>query len=287
MKVSAAGCVAAGLAAITALLLAPASVEARGVQSLEELSADALYAEYYERYCELFPTVAMEDGERGIDAVEVAIDPAHRDAQRTLHTEFLEAALALANDPEQAEAVASLEYALFLDQRASALRELSRPDHLMPINHFHGLWLFYSQLAAGDSYAPFETVEDYDAFLETASDLEDWVAAAIANMRAGVERGLVPPKLTVRLALAQIEGMLSDDPTATPFWGAIRVLPPEIDGAQRERLTEAWREAVAEVLVPAYRRLAAFLQDDYLDRCRDSLGWSALPDGEAWYAELV
>jgi uncharacterized protein (DUF885 family) len=55
----------------------------------------------------------------------------------------------------------------------------------------------------------------------------------------------------------------------------------------RERLTAAYRARIAGELLPAYRRLRDFVRDDYLPRCRETAGYSALPDGRAWYAFLV
>jgi len=44
---------------------------------------------------------------------------------------------------------------------------------------------------------------------------------------------------------------------------------------------------IRDTLIPAYARLATFVRDEYLPACRESVAWTALPDGEAWYAYLV
>jgi uncharacterized protein (DUF885 family) len=40
-------------------------------------------------------------------------------------------------------------------------------------------------------------------------------------------------------------------------------------------------------VLPAYRRLRDFVRDEYLPKARDSVAWTALPDGQAWYAHLA
>jgi uncharacterized protein (DUF885 family) len=63
--------------------------------------------------------------------------------------------------------------------------------------------------------------------------------------------------------------------------------PSDIAATDRTRLTA---EAVAlykEALVPAYRKLDAYVVTDYIPHARDSIAWSALPQGKDWYALQV
>jgi uncharacterized protein (DUF885 family) len=60
-------------------------------------------------------------------------------------------------------------------------------------------------------------------------------------------------------------------------------MPQEFSAADRQRLTEAYRAALAHEVLPAYARLADFLERDYLPAARSSVGWGDLPDGAAWY----
>jgi uncharacterized protein (DUF885 family) len=44
---------------------------------------------------------------------------------------------------------------------------------------------------------------------------------------------------------------------------------------------------VSTQLNPAYRKLRAFIADEYLPKARDTFGRGALPDGAAWYEHNV
>ena len=57
-------------------------------------------------------------------------------------------------------------------------------------------------------------------------------------------------------------------------------IPPE----DRARLTAAYGAAIRTRIVPAFRRLHAFVRDEYLPRTRSTAGIGALPEGSAWYA---
>jgi uncharacterized protein (DUF885 family) len=44
---------------------------------------------------------------------------------------------------------------------------------------------------------------------------------------------------------------------------------------------------VKDQIVPAYQKLLAFIRDEYLPACRDTVGYSELPGGKEWYAFRV
>jgi uncharacterized protein (DUF885 family) len=67
------------------------------------------------------------------------------------------------------------------------------------------------------------------------------------------------------------------------FWGPIAALPKEFSAKDRERISAAYRAALGLEVLPAYARLADFIEHDYLPAARTTVGWSDLPGGEAWY----
>jgi uncharacterized protein (DUF885 family) len=61
-------------------------------------------------------------------------------------------------------------------------------------------------------------------------------------------------------------------------------MPKDFSAADRERLTAAYRTMIGEQLLPAYRKVRAFIADEYMAKTRTSPGMDALPNGKAWYA---
>src|SRR5207247_7392255 len=94
-----------------------------------------------------------------------------------------------------------------------------------------------------------------------------------------------------RVALEGVEGSITahvkDDPTETVFFAPFRAFPAAVGAADRERLTDAGRRAIAEFVVPAYRRFLEFVQREYLPAARTTIGASALPNGRAFYEHRV
>jgi uncharacterized protein (DUF885 family) len=130
-------------------------------------------------------------------------------------------------------------------------------------------------------------VKDYDAFLRRMAAVPPIFDQAIANMREGVRAGVVQPRPVMEKVLAQLDALAVDAPEASALWGAVAEMPASIPAADRARLADAYRTRIAAEVLPAYRRLRDFVRDEYLPRCRDGVGYAALPDGAAWYAFLV
>src|SRR5205814_6019034 len=55
----------------------------------------------------------------------------------------------------------------------------------------------------------------------------------------------------------------------------------------RERLRSAARKAIAESVVPGYRRFLKFMKDEYVPNCRGTIAASALPNGRDYYRFCV
>ena len=162
------------------------------------------------------------------------------------------------------------------------------PDWLIPVHQFGSGPTIFAVLASGKGIQPFRTVKDYDAFLARMARVPVLFDQAIANMREGVRAGVVQPRPVMEKVVPQLDALLAADaPEKSVFWGAIAAMPESIPAADRVRLTQAYRACIVGELLPAYRRLREFVRDEYLPRCRGTVGYSALPEGAAWYAYLV
>ena len=142
-------------------------------------------------------------------------------------------------------------------------------------------------MARARGQQPFKTVQDYDAFLKRVDGLVAWTDQAIVNMREGVAKGYTLPRVLAEHVLPQLESQVVARPEDSSFWGPIKTMPQDFAAEDRERLTAAYRSMIETKIFPTYRRLHDFVRDEYLPKCRDTVGLGALPDGEAWYAYNV
>ncbi len=85
----------------------------------------------------------------------------------------------------------------------------------------------------------------------------------------------------------QISAQLVEDPTLSPFFTAFESMPASIGENDQERLRNAARTLIDDSIVPAYREFSRYFDDVYLPASRDSIGASALPNGESFYEYRV
>ena len=152
-----------------------------------------------------------------------------------------------------------------------------------PLNPSFGLHVELPDFVAGAG-APFTTVADYDAGLERLTGFVDHMDMTIARLREGLAAGRVQPRIIVDNVVKQLDAMLALPVEATPFYAAITRMPANFDAAARDRLTIAYRRAIAVDVLPAYARWRDFLVNDYGPRAPIGPGRSAMADGDRLYA---
>jgi uncharacterized protein (DUF885 family) len=145
----------------------------------------------------------------------------------------------------------------------------------------------FAQLGSGTGAQPFKTAQDYDHWLKRASRLPLLFTSMQANMRAGMDSGVVQPRVLMEKVLPQLDALIKDKAEDTLFWQPIAKFPESIGAADRERLTSEYRTLIETQLMPAYRELRRFVAEDYLPKTRETVALSALPDGQAWYAYMA
>lgn len=160
------------------------------------------------------------------------------------------------------------------------------PEHLLPLNHFDNVPSTLANYAGGTGSQPLGTVKQYQDYLSRVRQLAPWIDQAVANMRAGIKQGIVQPKAITQAMLPQMQALHSATAEASVYYSPIKRMPAAFSAADQERLARGYRAAVDQ-LNPALERLVQFLQTEYLPASRDSTGWSALPNGAAWYKARI
>lgn len=143
---------------------------------------------------------------------------------------------------------------------------------------------FWSYLAAR---RPLDSAEDYRRYLVRMRDLPRFFEEHIANARNGLKRGFSVPAVTLKGRDASIAAHVVDDPEKSPFWVAFAQMPSRIPATQAEQLKAEARTAIAQSVVPSFRKLLGFYRDEYLMGARKTLAAEAMPDGKAYYAQQI
>lgn len=97
----------------------------------------------------------------------------------------------------------------------------------------------------------------------------------------------VLPKAVVIKMIRQLMDLVSEDATKSLFYGPVNLMPSSFSEADKKRLTASFEEMISKNIVPSYKKLAGFLQTEYLPKARTSTGINALQGGDELYKYFV
>lgn len=135
--------------------------------------------------------------------------------------------------------------------------------------------------------APARTVKDYEDAIARLTSAPALVDQNIALLREGLRTGVTQPRVVMRDVPAQVDAILKQAPAESVLLKNFNNFPASIPPADQDRLR---REAAALVdgkVYPAFRTWRDFLVNEYIPHCRETIAFSAVPDGAAWYRANV
>ena len=145
---------------------------------------------------------------------------------------------------------------------------------------------FSTPLYVASSTRP-SNVEEAEHWIARLEDLPRYLDENIYWMRQGIEAGYTQPANIiggVRDQIAAIAAMSVED---TGMVAPIDALPRGVPQAERDRLRAEAVAAVEDHVLPAYRDLLTFMDEEYVPAAREALGISSVPGGREQYQALV
>ncbi|HEX5789248.1 MAG TPA: DUF885 family protein [Woeseiaceae bacterium] len=266
---------------ITAALLLCAAVIAGSAATAEEdgveAQLDALMAEYWRYVLDEDPVAATRAGiDRGNDRLPAVTQA---DLGRRLAEERRFRARVRDLDRQALGESDRLNAELFdwvlTDSIDAAELDLAR----IPFNTFSG---FFMTALTASSGVRMDTVADYEAYLARLRDIPRYFDENVANMERGARDGFVLPQVVIDGVLPTLAAQVKDDPEASSFYEPFREMHARIPAAAQARLRAKARDAIAGDVMPAFARLARYLETEYA--AASAIGAGELPRGEDYYA---
>jgi uncharacterized protein (DUF885 family) len=251
-------------------------------KSSPDAALNALVEEWFDKQLELSPMSATAIGDsRFDDRLDESTSPGYREKSLGIERAYLDRARAI--DATQLSAASRITQEIFVSEREQALAGQPFHEDYLPFNQMSGMPMDLVVYGSGSGPQPFVSVADYDRFLKRVREFPRWADGAIALMRTGMSRGITLPRPAVTKMIPQLREIVTPTPEASIFWGPVAAMPKDFPAAEAARIRAAYSAALAREVLPAYARLADFLERDYLPAARSTVGWSELPDGPAWY----
>ena len=128
-------------------------------------------------------------------------------------------------------------------------------------------------------------------------DYEDWIARlraipaafdqVITNMSIGIDDHRVPPKFVLQKTLENVKQLANQKAEDSPLSSPLKKFPASIPAADQEQIKQQMLSVISKQVLPAYGRLARFIEVSYIPAGGTEPGISALPDGAKYYQYLI
>lgn len=174
-----------------------------------------------------------------------------------------------------------LNYDIFKFRTDIAVSGNQFPDEFLTINQLEGVQQSPAMTIVQN---PTVTVSDYEDILSRLKGVPTVVDQTIVLMKEGLQKGITPPKITVRDVPKQIEAQIVKDPETSPLFEPFKKFPSGIPEAEQQRLRNTAGSIIRDSIVPAYRKLLDYFVNSYQPGCRETLALTALPQGKDWYS---
>ena len=256
-------------------------------QSSVSEQLDTIYNDYFEQNLKLNPLLATYIGDKRYnDQLPNYLSKQHIAKQRDLNQRFLKKISGI--NVEQLSRSQRISYDIFKRKLELELEGLKYPEHLIPINQFYNLAGRLAMLGSGESAQPFNTVQDYENWALRMEQIPRLFEQAIANMKEGVEKNIVQPRVLIEKAIPQITAHIDDNVDNTLFWAPIANLSESVSESEAKQLQQRYKQVLSDTVMPAYKKLATYLKEEYLPHTRtESFGIGQLPGGDAWYQHRI
>jgi uncharacterized protein (DUF885 family) len=224
------------------------------------------------------PLFATEVGDHRADDKLPKVSLADSQRRHAASRKFLERLEAI--DRSQLMLAEQVNYDIFGRDLREGLQEYEFLTHLMPVSDRWGFHIEFPELPRNLS---FKTAEDYENYIARLRGFEDYTAGHIELMREGVRRGITAPSVILQRYAEPLDAQIVDDPTNSVLYAPFEEFPESMPESERQRLRTSAKVAIAESVVPGYRRFHEFMRDEYVPNCRGTIAASGLPKGREYY----
>ena len=233
-----------------------------------EMREEPLFATYVgdHRYDDRLPSVSRADEERRAKA----------------RKQFLDRFEAIPRSSLGAEDRVSLD--MMERQLRDDITDVDFGAYQIPITADEGFHIDFARLP---TRVPLATPADYEHYIARLRAWPTYVNQHIANMRAGLARGFTMPRVSLTGYEGTISAHVVTDPTTSVFYKPFVSFPNTVPEKDRARLREAGLAAVRDAVIPGYKAFLDFMTTEYIPHARETIGASALPDGQRYYAYRV
>ena len=228
------------------------------------------------------PLAATGDGVRTYDDRLPTVTPEAQARRLAADENFLHRLRGI--DRAKLDAQQRISYDVFEFMVANRVVLARHQEWRLPFNSDSG---FFADLLQLHTLADPRTTKQYEDYIARLHDVPRYFDENIANIRTGMRDGFTLPAAVLDGVSTVVAGAQYKAAEDTPFWHPFANFPEDVPASDRTRLLAAGKAALTHAVIPAYAAFQRFFENEYRKAARDTIGASALPNGRAYYDDLV
>ena len=129
-------------------------------------------------------------------------------------------------------------------------------------------------------FSNYRQVKDY---LHKLNAIPTYVDQHLELLREGIEKGNIQPRIIFEGYETTYNDQIVDAPQKSYYYSPFLNLPAVLTQQQKDSVLKAAEKAVAENVIPQFRRIKQFFETEYLPAAREAIGVSEIPGGADYY----
>ena len=174
----------------------------------------------------------------------------------------------------------SLELLMFQLQESIDYYEFERfLNPLLSDSGFHNNFSFLAR--------PFHDYEQVKEYLVKLNAIPDRVSQFIPLIREGLEKGVSQPRVIFNGYESSYNDHIVDDYKESFFYQPFLNLPNSLTEAQKDSVLQAAEVTISNNVIPQFRVVKTFFEEEYYPKTRTRIGVSEIPNGAAYYQNRI
>ena len=134
---------------------------------------------------------------------------------------------------------------------------------------------------------PILSYSDAKRYLNTLNAIPQFVDEHLILLSEGLKKGLSQPKIIFKGYESTYDTHIVEDITKSGFYKPFEDLPSVMTRPQQDSVIAAAKIAITKSVIPSFKKIKTFFEEEYIPKTRESLGVSETPNGREFYQNRI
>ena len=166
-----------------------------------------------------------------------------------------------------------------LDEKINSYNYKLRYNPILSDSGFHNSLVYYVK--------PLLNKKDAINYLNLLKSVPLFVDQNINLIQKGINLGISQPKIIFKGYEASYNRHITKDFSNNYYYTPFKELSTRINKHERDSIIIAGKNLINESIIPSFKKIKKFFENDYLPKTRDSVSISSTPNGKEFYQNRI